>query len=119
MTTIERRKFPRLKKSFQVQLIKEGLEHYFQGICVNLSQGGAFIKIDKWLSFHAKDRAEIAFLLPPEFTGQEKIIRLTGGAVILRVDHINKGIAVEFTTNLRQFEPVNFPPKFVDQSIKG
>ena len=109
MKTIDRRKYPRLKKSFQVQLIKEGLEHYFQGISVNLSQGGAFIKIDKWLPFHAKDRAEIAFLLPPEFTGQEKTIQLKGGAVIVRVDHISKCIAVEFATNLRQFEPVNFP----------
>ena len=109
MKTVERRKYPRLKKNFGVQLIKEGLEPWFQGISVNLSQRGAFIKIDKWLSFHAKDRAEIAFLLPPEFTGQEKTIRLTGGAVILRVDQINKGIAVEFTTNLKQFEPVNFP----------
>ena len=114
MKTVERRKYPRLKKSFEVQLVKEGLEHYFQGISVNLSQRGAFIKIDNWLSFHPKDRTEIALLLPPEFTGQEKTIRLTGGAVILRVDHMQKGIAVEFTTSLRQFEPVDFPRKFVD-----
>ena len=114
MKAAERRKFPRLIKSFQVQLIQEELEHYFQGISINLSQGGAFIKIDNLLSFQPKDRAEISFLLPPEFTGQKETIRLTGGAVILRVDHINKGIAVEFTTNFRQFKPADLPRKFVD-----
>jgi c-di-GMP-binding flagellar brake protein YcgR len=95
-----------LRKSFQVQLAKVGLESSFEGTSVDLSQGGAFIKIEKWRSFRAKDPAEIAFLLPPEFTGQERIIRLQGKAVIKRVDQKNKGIGVEFTKTLKQFEPV-------------
>ena len=108
MKIVDRRKYPRLIKTFQVQLIKEGLEHYFQGISTNLSPGGAFIKIDNWRTFHVNDHAVVSLLLPPEFTGQEKILRLQGRAIIVRVDHINKGIAVEFTTNLQQFKPVNF-----------
>jgi len=109
MKTIDRRKYPRLRKSFQVQLVKEGLKDYFQGTSVNLSQGGAFIKTDKWRSFHIHDPTDISFLLPPEFTGQEKTIKLKGGSTIARIDHKRKGIAVEFIKNFRQFEPVSFP----------
>ena len=106
MQASDRRKYPRLTKSFQVQLAKVGLDRSFEGCSVNLSQGGAFIQIAKWQSFRAKDPARIAFLLPPEFTGQAKTIRLKGRAVIARVDHKNRGIAVEFTRSLKQFEPV-------------
>ncbi len=106
MKAPDRRKSPRLRKSFEVQLAKVGLDRSFKGTSVDLSQGGAFIKVDKWRSFRVKDPARIAFLLPPEFTGQEKTIRLKGRAVIARVDHKNRGIAVEFTRNLKQFEPV-------------
>ncbi len=106
MKAPDRRKYPRLRKSFEVQLAKVGLDRSFKGTSVDLSQGGAFIKVDKWRSFRAKDPAKIAFLLPPEFTGQEKTIRLKGRAVIARVDHKNRGIAVEFTRTLKQFEPV-------------
>ena len=106
MKAPDRRKYPRLRKSFEVQLAKVGLDRSFKGTSVNLSQGGAFIKVDKWRSFRAKDPAKIAFLLPPEFTGQNKTIHLQGRAIITRVDQKKKGIGVKFTTSLKQFEPV-------------
>ena len=109
MKAPDRRKYPRLRKSFQVQLAKAGLDpsfKAFKGTSVNLSQGGAFIKVDKWRSFCAKDPAKIVFLLPSEFTGRAKTIRLKGRAVIARVDRKNKGIGVEFTRSLKHFEPV-------------
>ena len=106
MNPSDRRKFIRLRKSFQVQLAKVGLESPFRGTSVDLSQGGAFIKVDKWQFFRAKDPAEIAFLLPPDFTGQNKTIRLRGEAIVTRVDQKNKGIGVEFTKKFRNFEPV-------------
>ena len=106
MKAPDRRKYPRLRKSFEVQLAKVGLDRSFEGSSVNLSQGGAFIQIAKWQSFRAKDPARIAFLLPPEFTGQNKTIRLQGRAIITRVDKKKKGIGVKFTRNLKQFVPV-------------
>ena len=105
----DRRNYPRLKKSFQVQLAKVGLNRSFEGTTVNLSQGGACIQIDKWQAFRVKDSAEIVFLLPPEFTGQKKTIRLQGRAIITRVDQKKKSIGVKFTRNFRQFEPVFLP----------
>ena len=112
MKATDRRKCPRLTHSFQVQLVKEGLDHSFEGISDNLSQRGAFIRIHKWRSFRVKDRAKIVFLLPPEYTGQEETIRLQGGGVITRIDPSNTGIGVEFTRSLKQFERV-VPPKAV------
>lgn len=106
MKASDRRKYPRLTKSFQVQLAKVGLDRSFEGSSVNLSQGGAFIQIAKWQSFRAKDSTRIALLLPPELTGQNKTIRLQGRAIIIRVDQKKKGIGVKFTKSLKQFVPV-------------
>jgi len=51
----------------------------------------------------------LTFFLPPDFTGQRKIIGLQGDAVITRIDQENKGIAVEFIKALREFERINVP----------
>jgi len=106
MEAPDRRKYPRLRQSFQVHLFRGGLGHAIEGTSVNVSQGGAFIKIKQWRSFRVSDQAIVAFSLPAEYTGQSKNIRLQGGAVITRVDQRNKGIGVKFTRNLKQFEPV-------------
>jgi c-di-GMP-binding flagellar brake protein YcgR len=109
MEAPDRRKYPRLRQSFQVHLFRGGLGHALKGSSVNVSQGGAFIKTKQWQSFRVSDEAIVAFSLPAEYTGQSKNIRLQGGAVITRVDQKNKGIGVEFTRNLKQFEPVSLP----------
>ena len=106
METPDRRKYPRLRQSFQVHLLRGGLGHALEGTSVNVSQGGAFIKIKQWRSFRVSDQAIVAFSLPAEYTGQSKNIRLQGEAVITRVDQKNKGIGVEFTRSFKQFEPV-------------
>ena len=109
MEAPDRRKYPRLRQSFQVHLCTGGLGHALEGTSVNVSQSGAFIKIKQWRSFRVSDQAIVAFSLPAEYTGQSKNIRLQGGAVIARVDQKNKGIGVEFTRNFRQFEPIPLP----------
>ena len=106
MRAIDRRKYPRLRQHFKVQLFKDGLNQVLEGTSANVSQHGAFIKIKKWRSFKVHEQTIIAFSLPPEYTGQNKTIRLQGGATITRVDQKNKGIGVKFTRNFRQFEPV-------------
>lgn len=109
MEAPDRRKYPRLRQSFQVHLFRGGLGHAVEGSSVNVSQGGAFIKIKQWRPFRVSDQAIVAFSLPTEYTGQSKNIRLQGGAVITRLDQKNKGIGVEFTRNFKQFEPVPLP----------
>ncbi len=107
MRDSDRRKYPRLRQSFQVQLLKKELDLSLEGISVDISQGGAFIKIKNWLFSQVHDQAVITFFLPPEYTGQNKTIGLQGRAVIKRVDKENEGIGVEFTRNLKQFERIN------------
>ena len=106
MEASDRRKYPRLRQSFRVELFKRGSRHSLDGTSVDVSQGGAFIKTKQWRALKVKDYTVIAFSLPPDYTGQEKIIRLQGEAVVTRVDQKNKGIGVEFTKKFRNFEPV-------------
>jgi c-di-GMP-binding flagellar brake protein YcgR len=106
MEAPDRRKYPRLRQSFRVELFKQGSRHSLDGTSVDVSQGGAFIRTEEWRAFNVKDCAVIAFSLPPDYTGQEKTIRLQGEAFITRVDQKNKGIGVEFTRKFRNFEPV-------------
>ena len=106
MEAPDRRKYPRLRQSFRVELLKRGSPHSLDGTSVDVSQGGAFIKTNQWRALKVKDYAIIAFSLPPDYTGQEKTIRLRGEAVITRIDQKNKGIGVQFTRKFRNFEPV-------------
>ena len=106
MEAPDRRKYPRLRQSFQVHLFRDKLGQALEGTSVNVSQGGAFIKIKQWRSFRVSDQPVLAFSLPAEYTGQSKKIRLQGGAVITRVDQINKGIGVAFTRHFKRFEQV-------------
>ena len=51
MEAPDRRKYPRLTQSFQVHLFRGGLGHALEGTSVNVSQGGAFIKIEAMAIF--------------------------------------------------------------------
>ncbi len=106
MRDSDRRKYPRLSQSFHVQVLKKELDLSLQGISVDISQEGAFIKIKNWQSFKVRDHAVVAFCLPPKFTGHDKTIGLQGGAVVARIDKKYKGIAVKFIKKLKQFKPI-------------
>ena len=56
MEAPDRRKYPRLRQSFQVQLFGGELGRALEGTSVNVSQGGAFIKIKEWRSFRVSDQ---------------------------------------------------------------
>jgi hypothetical protein len=43
--------------------------------------------------------------LPPEFTGQNQTLTLTGPAVIRRIDKHKQGVAVQFLKELKTFKP--------------
>jgi hypothetical protein len=43
--------------------------------------------------------------LPPEFTGQNNTLVLTGPALVKRIEKERQGVAVEFLRELRTFQP--------------
>lgn len=90
-----------------VTLFHDKLNLFVQGATVNLSQFGAFVRIKPHSSFRTGTPVTVTVFLPPEFTGQDKTIRLQGKAVISRIDEANRGIAVEFCKALRQFERID------------
>jgi c-di-GMP-binding flagellar brake protein YcgR len=109
MKAPDRRKYPRMKQSFQVQLSKNGLNHSLEGMSVDVSLGGAFIKTSKWRSFKVREKANLAFFLPPAYTGQTNVVGLQGGAVVTRVDQKIGGIGVKFVKSFNQFERIQAP----------
>jgi hypothetical protein len=106
MRPLDQRRSPRIRQIFQVKFLKQGIDLTLDGKTTNLSQKGAFIRTKHWSSFQAGDPAVFTFFLPPDFTGQDKIVGLQGSAIITRIEEENEGIGVEFVKNLKQFEPV-------------
>ncbi len=90
-----------------MKFLKKGVDLSLDGMTVNLSQKGAFIKTKHYRSLQTGDPAVFTFFLPPDFTGQNKTVGLQGVAVITRIDQENEGVGIEFTKNLKQFEPVS------------
>ena len=103
----EFREYLRLDRSFPVSLHKVGVHASFEGFTKNISQGGAYIRIEDWREFEKDDQALVTFYLPPKFTGQDVTIRLLGTAQIIRIDGDNESLGVQFNKALRQFERVH------------
>lgn len=106
MTPFDQRRSPRIRQIFQVKILKQGIDLTLDGKTANLSQNGAFIQTKHWHFLQAGDPAVFTFFLPPDFTGQDKVVGLQGSAVITRIEEENEAIGVEFVKNLKQFEPV-------------
>lgn len=106
MRSFDQRKNPRIRQGFKVKFLKQGLDLTLEGITADLSQKGAFVKTRHWRSFQAGDPAVFTFFLPPDFTGQSKMVGLQGSAIISRVDQENEGLGIEFIKSLKQFDPV-------------
>ncbi|MCG6944429.1 MAG: PilZ domain-containing protein [Deltaproteobacteria bacterium] len=105
----DRRRHTRLRKRFRVTLHKKVSNIpnvLLEGNTLDLSQGGAFIKTGSWHSFKPNELTELTFFLPPDFTGKDTLIGLRGSAIVRRVERLEKGIAVEFINELRQFKPI-------------
>jgi hypothetical protein len=110
MKSSDRRKSTRLQYQFPAMLMSHlGVGFPIEGAAINVSQRGAFIKTKRWESFRLQDRAVVTFFIPPDFSGQSRVIGLQGDAVITRVDSEQEGIAVEFLRYLKQFQPITPP----------
>ena len=105
MDMFERRKYTRTPNKFKMKITVVRTSAEVDGVTQNLSQGGAFISSTSSLAFRKNDQAEMQIFLPPEFTGQEDTLTLTGPGVIKRIEQERKGVAVEFLTELKTFRP--------------
>lgn len=105
MEARERRRSTRLHRQFAAH-IRCHTGVLADGESENLSQGGALIRTEGWDLFNPRDEILITFLLPPEFTGQDRAIGLQGEAVVTRVDSVRQGVGIEFVRSFRQFEQV-------------
>ena len=105
MKTFERRKYPRAPSKFKVKVKLARTSTDVDGVTQNLSQGGAFISIPYWPICEKDDEAEMQIFLPPEFTGQTGTLTLTGPGVLKRIETELEGVAIEFSRELKTFEP--------------
>jgi hypothetical protein len=108
MRILDRRKYPRSRQKFPVRIFKEDLDYFLEGVIVNLSQQGAFIKTQHCRYLQVKDEAMLTCLLPPDFTGHDATIGLQGPAIVRRIDQQSEGVAVEFVKMFRQFKRISF-----------
>ncbi|MGD8370175.1 MAG: PilZ domain-containing protein [Syntrophobacterales bacterium] len=105
MESFERRKYTRTLRSFRIKIKLARTSKEVDGVTQDLSQGGAFISSPSWPTFHQNDQAEMRVYLPPEFTGQNNTLVLTGPALVKRIEKERQGVAVEFLRELRTFQP--------------
>lgn len=116
METFDHRKSRRIRRNFPVKLLMKGTENLsVEGMTVNLSQGGALIKLNNRISLQVHAPAVLTFFLPPDFTGQNKTIVLQGDAIITRIDQENMGMEIEFIKTFREFERI-VPPDLYENS---
>jgi len=110
MSASDRRKYARLQYQFPTMVMSTlGAGFPIEGAAENVSQRGAFIKTKRWESFQVHDRAVVTFFIPPEFSGQSRVIGLQGDAIVTRIDQEKEGVAVEFIRHLKQFQPITAP----------
>jgi pSer/pThr/pTyr-binding forkhead associated (FHA) protein len=102
----ERRRHVRIYRQFVTQIFTPRNDYETQGVTENISQGGAYIKVEDWRAFQTGDQTVLTLLLPPSFTDRGKTIGLRGEAEVKRVDQQNEGIALEFSKYFQEFEKI-------------
>ncbi len=105
MKTLERRAHSRMPSKFKIRLKLARISRELDGVTQNLSQGGAFITSPNWPICEKGDQAKIQISLPPEFTGQADTLTLTGLGLLKRIEEDLEGIAIQFSRELKTFEP--------------
>ena len=103
----ERRRHVLINRQFVTQISTHRSDYETLGVTENISQGGAYIKVEDWRAFQIGDQAVITFLLPSSFTDRGKTVGLRGEAEVKRVDQENEGIALEFSRYFQEFEKID------------
>jgi hypothetical protein len=103
----ERRRHVRISRQFITRIFTPRSDYETQGVTENISQGGAYVKVEDWRPFQTGDQTVITFILPPSFTDRGKTVGLRGEAEVKRVDQQNEGIALEFGRYFQEFEKID------------
>jgi hypothetical protein len=106
METHDRRAHARVAHRLFTKFSKAGLYTPVEGVTENISQGGAFVKTEKWEAFLPRERVIVTFFLSPDLTGQDKTMGLQGEGIIARVDREGTGVGVQFATGFDQFAEI-------------
>lgn len=103
----ERRAHLRIGSHFVATTFQSGRGRAAEGVAENISQGGAFIRVEDWHAFSAADQVIVTILLPADFCGLDRPVVLQGAAIVSRVNPQKGGVALRFERDFRFFECVN------------
>jgi len=62
-----------------------------------------FFSTPSWRGFQENDPTTVHLYLPPEMTGQPDTLILKGEGTVKRIEETRKGVAIEFSRQLRAF----------------
>ena len=103
----ERRGHLRLSANFVATIFQSGRLRTADGVTENISQGGAFIRVEDWHAFSAADQVMVTILLPADFSVLNRPVILQGMAMVSRVDPKGGGVALRFERDFQFFECIN------------
>jgi hypothetical protein len=103
----DRRAHLRVSANFVATTFQAGRRWAAEGVTENISQGGAFIRVEGWHAFSAADEVILTILLPADFCGLDRPVVLQGVAIVSRVDPQKGGVALRFKRDFKLFEGVN------------
>jgi hypothetical protein len=102
----DRREYPRLLQTFEVNIRRTGQTSEIEGVTHDISQRGSLIFTSQWHDFTPGDLVELRVFLPPDFTGQQVVtVVLRGTGAVRRLDAARNAIAMEFLRSFRTFDP--------------
>lgn len=100
---LERRKYVRLPNRFRTRVTIERTSTEVEGLTLDVGQGGIFFSTPSWRAFQENDPTTVHLYLPPEMTGHSDTLILKGDGTVKRIEQTRKGVAIEFSRQLRAF----------------
>ena len=100
---LERRKYVRQPNRFRTRVTIDRTSTEVEGLSLDVGQGGMFFSTTSWRTFQENDPTTIHLYLPPESTGQPETLVLKGEGTVKRIEETRKGVAIEFSRQLRAF----------------
>ena len=100
---LERRKYVRLPNGFRTRVTINRASTEVEGLTLDVGQGGMFFSTPSWRVFQENDSTTVHLYLPPEMTGHSETLILKGEGTVKRIEQTRKGVAIEFSRQLRAF----------------
>jgi len=100
---LERRKYVRLPNRFRTRVTIERTSTEVEGLTRDVGQEGMFLSTPSWRVFQENDPTTVHLYLPPKMTGQPDTLILKGEGTVKRIEETRKGVAIEFSRQLRAF----------------